>query len=106
MKNYYKLDDVLSENKVHWKTILEEYDTSTASGKLSINIMLSIAENESATTSERIRFVFKGKLLKKEVISSYAPFGLRIEEKKLVIDELTNPIMKDMYLTPKFDIVS
>lgn len=97
VKNYYKLDDVLSENKVHWKTILEEYDTSTASGKLSINIMLSIAENESATTSERIRFVFKGKLLKKEVISSYAPFGLRIEEKKLVIDELTNPIMKDMY---------
>ena len=97
VKNYYKLDDILSDNKVHWKTILEEYDTSTASGKLSINIMLSIAENESATTSERIKFVFKGKLLKKEVISAIAPFGLRIEEKKLVIDEMTNPIMKDMY---------
>lgn len=97
VKNYYKLDDILSENKVYWKTILEEYDTSTASGKLSINIMLSIAENESATTSERIKFVFKGKLLKKEVISAIAPFGYRIEEKKLVKNEMTNPIMVDMY---------
>ena len=99
VKNYYKLDDVLSDNKVHWKTILEDYDTSTASGKLSINIMLSIAENESATTSERIRFVFKGKLLKKEVVSAIAPLGLKVEKKKLVIDENTNPIIKDMYKT-------
>ena len=49
--------------------------------------MLSVAENESAQTSERIRSVFKTKVESKELISGKIPVGLKRQDKKLVIDE-------------------
>ena len=103
VKNYYKLDDILAPNKVIWKTILEEYDTSTAPGRLQINVMLSIGENESATTSERIKFVFKNKLEKKEPVSySTLPLGYKVKDKHYVIDENEAIIVRDVFRTMTF----
>lgn len=87
VRNYYKVLDVLDEHGVFWQTVFEKYDSSTANGRLHINIMLSVAENESAQTSERIRSVFKTKIENKEVISGKIPIGLKKENKKIVIDE-------------------
>ena len=87
VRNYYKILDVLDKHEVYWQTIFEKYDSSTANGRLHINIMLSVAENESAQTSERIRSVFKTKLESKELISGKLPIGLKKEGKKLIIDE-------------------
>lgn len=85
VRNYYKIQDILDANKVNWKTIFEDYDTSTASGRLHINIMLSVAENESAQTSERIKAVFKNKLAKGEVCSGKIPRGYKIENKMVLV---------------------
>ena len=97
VRNYYKIQDILDANKVNWKTIFEDYDTSTASGRLHINIMLSVAENESAQTSERIKAVFKNKLAKGEVCSGKIPRGYKIENKRLVIDHEVAPMIKDIF---------
>lgn len=97
VRNYYKIQDVLERNNVGWKTIFEDYDTSTASGRLHINIMLSVAENEASVTSERIKAVFKNKIKNKEVVSGKVPIGYKIENKKLVIDENTVDIIKAIY---------
>ncbi|MCI8999797.1 MAG: recombinase family protein [Clostridia bacterium] len=87
VRNYYKILDILDDHEVYWQTIFEKYDSSTANGRLHINIMLSVAENESAQTGERIRSVFKTKIKNKELISGKIPVGLKRQEKKLVIDE-------------------
>lgn len=87
VRNYYKILDILDDNGVFWSTIFEKYDSSTANGRLHINIMLSVAENESAQTSERIKSVFKTKLQNKEIVSGKIPIGYKKEGKKLVIDE-------------------
>lgn len=97
VRNYYKIQDTLDKNKVHWKTIFEDYDTSTASGRLHINIMLSVAENESAQTSERIKAVFKNKFEKGEICSGKIPRGYKVVNKKLVIDETTSPLIIDIF---------
>ena len=47
VRNYYKILDTLDAHEVYWQTIFEKYDSSTANGRLHINIMLSVAENES-----------------------------------------------------------
>lgn len=73
VRNYYKILDTLDEHGVFWQTVFEKYDSSTANGRLHINIMLSVAENESAQTSERIRSVFKTKIENKELISGKIP---------------------------------
>lgn len=97
VRNYYRVLDVLDEHGVFWQTIFEKYDSSTASGRLHINIMLSVAENESAQTSERIRSVFKTKVESKELIAGKIPIGLKKQGKKLVIDEEKKQIILDAF---------
>ena len=65
---YHKIQEILETNRVVWKAILEDYNTATADGRLKVNIMLSVAENEADRTSERIKFVFQSKVMRKEVI--------------------------------------
>ena len=95
---YHKIQEVLERHKVVWKAILEDYNTATADGRLKVNIMLSVAENEADRTSERIKFVFQSKINKKEVIipEQNLPFGYKIELidgiKRLVKDEETREI--------------
>lgn len=78
---YHKVQAVLDRYRVVWRTILEDYQTETADGRLKVNIMLSVAENEADRTSERIKFVFRGKLQRGEYCYGGAatPFGYRPE---------------------------
>ncbi|WP_319403178.1 recombinase family protein [uncultured Anaeromusa sp.] len=85
IRDYYKIQDILEKHKVNWKTIFENYDTTTASGRLYINIMLSVAQDEADRTSERINFVFENKIKNGEVITGTTAIGYKIENKKLVI---------------------
>ncbi len=86
---YYKVQEVLEQYHVDWKTIYEDYDTSTAAGRLKINIMLSVAQDEADRTSERIKVVFDAKRERREPLTGNCPTGYRIEGKKLVKDEAT-----------------
>lgn len=83
---YYKVQEILDEHNVAWKAIHEDYDTSTASGRLKINIMLSVAQDEADRDSERIRSVMESKRERREPLSGHVPTGYRIEGKKIVKD--------------------
>lgn len=80
IKEYYKVVDVLEQHKVAWKALHEDYETQTAAGRLKVNIMLAVAQDEADRTSERIKAVFDQKRKKGLATSGSAPFGLRIEE--------------------------
>lgn len=97
ISEYYKVQEILEKHHVSWKTIQEDYDTTTASGRLKVNIMLSVAQDEADRTGERIKFIFQDKVARGEVISGKVPLGYRIENKKLVIDQNTAPIAKDIF---------
>ncbi len=83
---YYKVQEVLEQYRVNWRTIHEDYDTSTAAGRLKINIMLSVAQDEADRTSERIKVVFDNKKQKLEPITGHCPTGYKVEGKKIVKD--------------------
>lgn len=95
IKEYYKIQEILDRNKVVWKAVLEDYNTATADGRLKVNIMLSVAENEADRTSERIKFVFQSKVMRKEAIfpNHTCPFGYKVVEidgtKKVIKDDDT-----------------
>lgn len=97
---YYKVQEILEAHRVNWRTILEDYDTSTASGRLKINIMLSVAQDEADRTSERIKVVFDSKRAKNELPAGSLPKGYRREGRAIVLDEKTAPIVRaafDLY---------
>lgn len=85
LKWYIKTQEILDKYKVEWLAIYEPmYDTTTASGRLIINQMMSIAQFEAENTSQRIRSVFQYKAEKGEVLSGHQPFGFSIVDKRLV----------------------
>lgn len=86
---YYKVQEVLEKYKVNWRTIQEDYDTSTAAGRLKINIMLSVAQDEADRTSERIKAVFEMKRQKREPLTGDCPTGYKQEGKKFIKDPET-----------------
>lgn len=99
--DYYRTQEILDRNGVVWQAVTEDYDTSTRSGKLNLNIKLSIAEDEAANASERVKFVFAGKLANKEPITGTLPFGYKIEKidgvKRIVKDPATQEEAEDMF---------
>ena len=97
ISDYYKVQEILEAHHVNWKTIYENYDTATANGRLHINIMLSVAQDEADRTSERIKVVFQNKKNKGEVTNGSHPFGFKIENKRLVPDEEKIDILRDIF---------
>lgn len=77
VKEYFKVQEILDEHNVEWKAIHEDYDTTTANGKMAITIFLAIAQNERDRTAERVKMVLKHKRKNKEACfgGPHKPFG-------------------------------
>lgn len=84
VKEYFKVQDVLDNNKVEWKAIQENYDTTTANGQMAITIFLAVAQNERDKTAERIKVVLDHKRKNKEACfgGRATPFGYMKEKDK------------------------
>ena len=97
IKDYHNTQEILERHNCNWRTIYENYDTSTSSGRLHINIMLSVNQDECDRTSERIKAVFKHKLDKKEAVSGSLPMGYKLENKKIVKDLEYAALVNDVF---------
>jgi len=87
IKEYYKVEDVLERNNVAWRAIQEDYETVTASGRLKVNLMLSIAQDEADRTSERVKAVFQRKREKGLATTGSVPVGVKIVDGHYVPSE-------------------
>ena len=96
IKDYHNTQAILEAHNCNWKTIFEDYDTSTSNGRFAINIMLSVNENECDRDSERIRSVFAYKKKNRELLSGAPAYGYITRDKKLVKDPSTRHIVEDI----------
>lgn len=101
VSHYYKIQDILDEYGVPWRTVLEDYNTETSDGKFKVNIMLSVAQQELDRTSERIKVVFDSKVKNKEAISGALPVGYKIGmvdgQKRVVKDPEKAEVILDFF---------
>jgi len=96
--DYYKVMEILEAHNCGWLTTQEQYDTTTAGGRLYINLRLSIAQNEADLTAERINAVFDSKIKHGTAVSGKCPFGYRVnEEKRLEIVPEEAAIVQDAF---------
>lgn len=102
---YHSVQKILDAHNVSWQATMEDYETLTANGRFKVNIMLSVNESESDRTSERIKFVFEGKRLRKEWCFTGGPgqwpYGYMPEVidgvKRCVKNPDTAPIVQDFW---------
>ena len=97
VKEYFKVQEILDTHKVEWKAIHEDYDTTTANGRMAITIFLAIAQNEREKTAERIKVVFEHKRKNKEVAfgGKHAPWGYKDPEKEQACQDFWDMMRKD-----------
>ena len=86
---------------VIWSTTDEEYDLTTANGRMLVNMKLTIAEMEADQTGERIDIVNEYKLSTGQPLTGSMPFGFKIAtdtntgRKKIVRNPEEEPILRD-----------
>ena len=98
VQEYFKVQEILDAHGVEWKAIWEDYDTTTANGRMAITIFLAIAQNEREKGSERIKVVFDKKRQNKEAVFGWKsmPFGYTKEaDENGVMRLVKDPALKD-----------
>lgn len=82
VKEYFKVQEILDENGVQWKAIWEDYDTTTANGRMAITIFLAIHQNEREKGAERVTAVLDNKRKNREACfgGPVPPMGYKKEQ--------------------------
>lgn len=77
VQEYFKVQEILDAHGVEWKAIWEDYDTTSANGRMSITIFLAIHQNEREKGAERVTAVLENKRKNKEACfgGNALPFG-------------------------------
>lgn len=102
VSDFYKVQDILDAHHTKWIAVAEpNMNLETREGRLNLNIMLSINQNETDTTSERIRFVNEASVQQGKVITGSQPFGYKIQNshgiRQIVKDRQTEAIVQEFY---------
>jgi DNA invertase Pin-like site-specific DNA recombinase len=98
--DYHKMmNEYLTPNNCDWSAVKEQYTTATTNGRLMINLRLSIAEQECDTDSDRIKDVLDHRAKQGYAITGEQPFGLKVENKRVVKDPENNHIAKALFDT-------
>ena len=99
VRHYTATQDILDRYGVAWLAIWEPiYDTTTPSGRLIVNQMMSIAQFEAENTGQRIRQVQAYKVTQGEVISGSTPAGYEIVDKHLRPNQYADNVREAFHL--------
>jgi DNA invertase Pin-like site-specific DNA recombinase len=82
ISDFYKVQETLDQYHVSWQAVAEpNMNLNTRDGRLNLNIMLSIGQNEVDTTSERIRFTVNSMIKNGRLVwgEKNLPFGYKID---------------------------
>jgi len=96
-KDFYQLIEIFDQHNVSFISVTERFDTSTPSGRLLRNIMLTFGQFERELISERIRDKMAERAKKGMWNSGNTPFGYKRENKMLVIEPKESEIVRLIY---------
>ena len=96
-KDFYRLIEIFDQYNVSFISVTERFDTSTPSGRLLRNIMLTFGQFERELISERIRDKMAERAKKGMWICSTTPFGYKRVDKKLFIDPVESKSVKYIF---------
>src|SRR3989338_3947111 len=96
-KDFYALIEFFEKYNVSYVSVTERFDTSSPSGRLLRNIMLTFAQFEREMASERVKDKLEQKAKKGLWNGSVPPLGYKKVEKKLVVDKKNARLVKELF---------
>jgi DNA invertase Pin-like site-specific DNA recombinase len=83
--DFAKIVELFNEHNVSFVSVTQAFNTSTSSGKLMLNMLLSFAQYERELTGERIRDKFASSLKKGMWMDGVVMLGYEVKDRKLLI---------------------
>jgi len=96
-RDFYQLIELFDKYTVDFISVTERFDTSTPSGRLLRNIMLTFAQFERELTSERVKDKMFQRAQKGMWNGGSIPFGYSNQDKKLIVDKQESEVIKLIY---------
>jgi DNA invertase Pin-like site-specific DNA recombinase len=96
-KDFYSLIDLFEKHGVSFISVTECFDTSSPSGRLLRNIMLTFAQFEREMTAERIKDKLQQRAEKGMWHGGCVPFGYKGVNKKLVVDMRSATVVRQIF---------
>ncbi|MBB6411927.1 hypothetical protein HNQ71_004615 [Mesorhizobium sangaii] len=97
LMDFSKLVDVFDANDVTFVSVTQSFSTTTSMGRLTLNILLSFAQFEREVIGERIRDKFAASRRKGMWMGGNVPFGYRVENRKLLIQDEEAAIVRSIF---------
>ncbi len=100
IRNVINLNEILQKldnHNVKFKSSTEAFDTTTAAGRLFLNIVAAMAQWERETTVERVKDVMLKKAMDGEWSGGSTPFGYTLKDKQLIINEEEAEIVRKIF---------
>lgn len=85
--DFARLVEVFDRKSVTFVSVTQAFNTTTSMGRLTLNVLLSFAQFEREVIGERIRDKFAASRRKGMWMGGWAPFGYRVVDRRLVVDE-------------------
>jgi len=95
--DFSKIVELFDKKSVSFVSTTQQFNTTTSMGRLTLNILLSFAQFEREVTGERIRDKIASSKKKGMWTGGGVPVGYKLENKKLVIDEIHLPTVKTIF---------
>jgi site-specific DNA recombinase len=96
-RDFYELIEFFESNNASYISVTERFDTSTPSGRLLRNIMLTFAQFERELASERVKDKVIQRVKRGMYHGGHPPFGYKAEKGALVPDPPRDAIVKRIY---------
>jgi site-specific DNA recombinase len=81
MKDFFKIMEILDHHKVTFVSVTQQFNTTTSIGRLALNIVMSFAEFERETISERTRDKMRAARRKGKWIGGFPVLGYDVAPK-------------------------
>jgi len=95
--DFASLSKSLDKWNVAFVSVTQEINTSTSSGRMMLNILMTFAQFEREQIAERVRDKMSASRKKGKWVGGSVPIGYRVVDKKLVVDEATAPIVQRIF---------
>ena len=87
LADFARIVDVLDDAGASFVSVTQSFNTTSSMGRLTLNVLLSVAQFEREVTGERIRDKIAASKAKGMWMGGPVPLGYRLEERKLLIEQ-------------------
>ena len=95
--DFSKLIEVFDKHNVSFVSVTQQFSTTSSMGRLTLNMLLSFAQYEREVITERIRDKFAASRKRGIWMGGYAPLGLDVKDRKLVINKPEADLVRHIF---------